>query len=228
MRNQRSFVATVAAVLMLSGIGAATAGESPAIEPGAAPAREERHHSLNLGLEGLAGAPSLIYEYLWADGRALVIEAHFVSRPELDGATAVGFGGVVGLVLDAAGRSESYGQGAVGLGAAIGYRRHWRQRQDSPFFGVHAGYDLGESVADRTDVVLVGHQSFYVAGNIGRRWLVSDGVNITARIGAGLIYRVYFEDFGEPEDIAPVRYLDDLLDQLPITVDGELSVGYTF
>lgn len=225
--NKCGFVAVAAAVLMLSSMDAATAEESAVIEPGAAPARAERNHSLNLDIGALVGAPSLAYEYMWADGQALVLEVHAVLRPEQENGR-VGIGGVIGLVLEASGVSRpSYGDGSAGIGGAIGYRRHWRRQQDSGFFGVHAGYDIGESVVENTDIAWALHQTLYVVGNIGRRWLVGNNFNITARIGAGLAYRSV-ADRWEAEDVSSVRFLDDLLDRFPVTVDGELSLGYTF
>jgi hypothetical protein len=227
MTSKRSLVAATTAVLMLSSNGAATAQESPTVEPEAAPARAERNHSINLGIGTLGGVPSISYEYMWTRGHGLVLEITGMYRPTLED-TETGIGGVVGLVLEASGVSRPSGEsGSMGIGGAIGYRWRWRQRHDSGFLGVHVGYDIGESVAENSSIDWVIHKTFYVVGNIGRRWLLRNDFNITARVGAGLAYRSIDNNY-EADVVASVRFLDDLLDQFPVTVDGELSLGYTF
>lgn len=219
MTSKRSLVAAATTVLMLSISGPATAQESPAAEP----ARAERKHSINLGIGALGGVPSLAYEYMWTRSRGLVLEITGMYRPTLKDAET-GIGGVVGLVLDASGAYQQYGdEPSMGIGGAIGYRWH----HDAGFLGVHVGYDFGESLVEKTSITYEFHKTFYVVGNVGKRWLLRNGFNITARVGAGLAHRS-IGNSQDAEDIVSVRFLDDLLDQYPVTVDGELSLGYAF
>lgn len=66
MTSKRSLVAAATAVLMLSINGAATAQESPAVDPRAAPAHAEWNHSINLGESGSVGIGGAIgYRWHW-------------------------------------------------------------------------------------------------------------------------------------------------------------------
>lgn len=231
MMKKHDLVAVVVAVLMLPGIGVATAGErassEPAVgEPGASEARAVRRHSLNLGFGTLIGVPKLTYEYLWADGDALVVEAYGMLRPTLESDTRAALGGVVGLALDLTGlsRATDHEQPSAGIGAAFGYRRHWPD--DAFFLGILVGADIGQSVAENSSITFATHTSVYAVGHIGKRWRLGKRYNLTARAGAGLVHRTV--EYHEPEDVAAVRFLDDLVDRYPVTIDGELSLGYSF
>lgn len=238
MRKNLGLVAVIAAVSMLGSAGAAIAGGTPAHEPGAESgahgaggareARAWRHHSLNLGIATLAGMPRLTYEYLWADSGGLVLEIYGMYRPTQADANRAGLGGVVGLLLDVTGVSEaSDQQNNAGIGGAFGVRWHWPRQQASSFAGVLVGGDIGEIVAEPSSIDWVIQKTVYATGHIGKRWLLRNRYNITARVGAGLIYRTVEHRY-QPEDVASVLFLDDLLDRYPITIDGELSLGLTF
>jgi hypothetical protein len=70
-------------------------------------------------------------------------------------------------------------------------------------------------------------RSTTITGNIGKRWMFGP-VNLTIRAGLG--YGKYTakakEDTQEAKDAEEL--MNDILAFLPIAVDGELSVGYTF
>jgi murein DD-endopeptidase MepM/ murein hydrolase activator NlpD len=225
MTDKRRFVAAAAAVLMLSSISAATAEESPAIEPAAAPARAARKHSLDLGIGILGGAAGLTYEYGWTHDRGLVLEAHRLDLPANEHGR-MGIGGVIGLALAVSGVTERSDDSSWGVGVAIGHRWHWRRQGRTGFYGLHAGIDLARS-HNYAEATPVEHGMLYMVGNAGQRWRMSGNFHITARIGVGVAYRFYADE-NEREYAWSVRLLDELVDELPITLDGELSVGYAF
>jgi hypothetical protein len=119
----------------------------------------------------------------------------------------------------------------MGASGSVGYRWHWRGCQDSGFLGLHAGFDRDRSpmritVDELTEDAVIDMITFYLVGNIGKRWMLDDNTNITARIGGGLAVRLLETDAEEIEPLVGVA--NALLGLIPITVDGELSVGYTF
>lgn len=206
MTNTRILTALTASLLVLSSAGAASAQEPAAQESIARPVHVEPSHSVNLGLGTVWGSPSVTYEHLFAGGHGLLIGANaFYARYDI-------------------------GTG-MGAGGSIGYRWHWSKRQDSGFLGVHAGFDrdkrpLRITVNDMTEDSLVDVSTFYLVSNIGKRWLVSDSINITARIGSGLALRRLGANAENAESL--VGFAEEVIGLFPVTLDGELSVGYTF
>lgn len=225
MTNQRSFIAIAITMLLLSRAGAATAQEGPAIEPAVAPARAERNHSVSLGLGALAGASSLTYEYRWSRDRGLVLELHALYLPT-DENGRTGVGGAIGLALQLSGVRERGNFASTGLGAAIGHRWHWRRGSREGFYGLHAGADIAQS-HDYSEATVVEHWLLYLLGNIGQQWRIRDDFLFTVRIGAGLALRSKVNDY-EKRFTYAVRPVDQLVEGIPITLDAELSVGYTF
>lgn len=180
-------------------------GAAPELTASAAP----RVHSINLSPLGLvAGSLALNYEYLHQGRHGLIVEAA-LARSSNDDAEQL--------------------QGGVG----VGYRWHWSGQQDSGFLGVMAHQSMGTGEV----TVSSGNQemsypmqirSTMVTGNVGKRWMLGDAVNITARFGLGWgHHRATAED-----DTAAARDAEEtmnaLLTLLPIGIDGELSVGYAF
>jgi hypothetical protein len=161
---------------------------------------------VNLGLGTVWGSPSVTYEYLFAGGHGLLIGANAFYA------------------------NYNIGTG-MGAGGSIGYRWHWSERQDSGFLGLHAGFDrdkkpLRITVNDMTEDSMVDISTFYLVSNIGKRWLVSDSINITARIGGGLALRRLGANAEDAESL--VGFVEEVVGLFPVTIDGELSVGYTF
>jgi hypothetical protein len=206
MINIRSFAAIATSLLVLSSAGAASAQERVAPQSITAPARIEPTDSVNLGLGTVWGSPSITYQHLFAGGHGLVIGANaFYATHEI-------------------------GNG-MGAGGSVGYRWHWRGRQDSGFLGLHAGFDRDRApmritIDEMTEDAVVDISTFYLVGNIGKRWMLNDDVNITARIGGGLALRRLGTDAEDAEPLVGV--MNALVGVIPVTVDGELSVGYTF
>jgi hypothetical protein len=123
-------------------------------------------------------------------------------------------------------KSQEYGGG-------VGYRWHWRGQQDSGFLGLMAGYSVGTGsstvtsggVADTIDLKI---KAPWVVANIGKRWQWDNGLNITFRIGAGWAKYTVSTTSQDPSAQDAVKGLQDLLTLIPIALDGELSLGYTF
>lgn len=200
----RRFAAIATSLLLLASAGAASAQEQVAHEV-ATPVRVEPRHSINLGVGTVWASPSITYEHLFPGGHGLLIGANAFYSVLLDG--------------------------GMGAGGSVGYRWHWNGRQDSGFIGLHAGFDRDLSpvritIDEMTEESDINITTFYLVANIGKRWLVRDNVNITARIGGGMALR-YFDT--DADDIEPVvGVMQDIIGNFPMTVDGELSVGYTF
>jgi hypothetical protein len=205
MIDTRIFTAIATSVLVLSSAGAASAQE-PAVHEQATPVRVERQHTVNFGMGTLWDSPSLTYEYLAAGGHGLLLGVNaFYARHD----TGAG----------------------LGAGASVGYRWHWSGRQDSGFLGLNAGFDRDRSPMRITtdgmsEDAIVHTSTFYLVGNIGKRWMIRDRVNITARLGAGMAVRRLDTDAEEAKPLVGV--METLLGLVPVTLDGELSVGYSF
>jgi hypothetical protein len=205
--NTRLVSAAAASLLMLSSVSIAAADQSVVQEREAAPAPAARKHSINLGVGTSWLDPSISYEYLASGGHALVLEAN--------------------AFYDLA----FFGDDSMGAGAAIGYRWHTNGTQNSPFVGLHVGYDRGRSpITSETmsETSNLDHQTLYVVGNIGKRWLLPTNFNITARLGAGYARRSLETDSDDALTREGVWIAEELFDGVPVTIDGELSVGYTF
>jgi hypothetical protein len=194
MMNLRGSLVIAAGLMVLSSGSMARAEESATIAQKTAPAPAEPRHSLNLGIGTMWGAPSLSYEYLWHSS---------------------------GLILEVSGLYDREEDGTeMAAGWAIGYRWHWSKRQDSGFLGIHTGYDYVSSprTAEMMEAPLYDERTFYVVGNIGKRWNMGNRVNITARLGAGYASR----------EMASDGFIDEVVSSIPFTVDGELSAGLMF
>ncbi len=206
--NTRLVSAAAASLLMLSSVSIAAADESVVQAREAARAPAARKHSVNLGVGTSWLDPSISYEYLASGGHALVLEAN-------------------------AFYDLNFGDDSMGAGAAIGYRWHTNGTQNSPFLGVHVGYDRGRSpVTSETNGMSetsnLDHQTFYVVGNVGKRWLLRTNFNITARLGAGYARRELDTNDDDALTREGVWTAEEFFDGMPVTIDGELSVGYTF
>lgn len=121
-----------------------------------------------------------------------------------------------------------------GGGAYAGYRWHWRGRQNSGFLGVMVGGGYGSGQATVTNGA--GQQMSYdltvntleVTANIGKRWQLDNGLNITFRIGGGWASRSVTTTSSDADAQKAASDLQDALAWLPIALDGELSLGYSF
>lgn len=74
----------------------------------------------------------------------------------------------------------------------------------------------------------VDYTSFGAVANIGRRWMLTDSLNITGRLGAGFAERSYSTDSDLPGADEAVTLTEDLVSFFPVTLDGEVSLGWTF
>ncbi len=120
-----------------------------------------------------------------------------------------------------------------GGGVNIGYRWHWRGKQDSGFLGVTAGFSMGTGTGTvETNGMSknfdVDTRVISVTGNVGKRWAWDNGLNLTLRIGAGYGNYQVTTDSTDPDAQDAVDVVDNLLAWLPVALDGELSLGYTF
>lgn len=184
---------------------ASDATPGPAITAAAEP-----KHSINASPLGLLfGNVALTYEYLHNGTHGLIVEG-YGSHASNDDGSSLQFGG------------------------AVGYRWHWRGQQNSGFLGVMVSQSLGSGEVS-TDVGganqmthAMSVRSTMVTGNIGKRWMLTDNVNLTFRFGLGWGHHVAKakEDTQAAKDAEEM--MNDILAFLPIGFDGELSVGYAF
>jgi len=206
---------TSLALLFLSTL-TATAHAQPAAAPAAAPAvmqtapAPEKDDSINVSPFGLLfGNLYVTYERLYNGTHGLVVDAGF-GRTSGDGG------------------SEMHGA------AGVGYRWHWRGRQNSGFLGVmlHQSYGQGEMTYNPDSADEMSYdmtvRSTMLTGNIGKRWMLNDSINVTLRIGLGLGHHVATADEDTAEAREAEEDMNDLLSLLPIGFDGELSLGYNF
>ncbi len=174
------------------------------------PRPAEKTDSINFSPLGLLfGSYSLGYEHLWNGEHGLIIEGSFSHQTGTD-------------------------TSATSAGGAIGYRWHWRGRQDSGFLGVTASQGFGTADAALFDA---NHQmskwkldvrATMLTANIGKRWMVTDALNITLRFGLGWAHYAVHAQTSDMDAKAAEKKVNDLLTLFPIGIDGELSVGYTF
>lgn len=174
---------------------------------------EETVNSVNVSPLGvLAGSYGVTYERLMPGGHGALVEGN-LSHASSDGS------------------SQTSG------GLTVGYRWHWRGRQNSGFLGINAGYSRGTGTGSITTTVnnmetkktfdlSVG--VFALTANVGKRWMITDNINITFRIGAGYGNYSVTTDSTDPDSKDAVKAVDDLLHFLPVAFDGELSAGYNF
>jgi len=165
----------------------------------------EKTNSVNISpLGALVGDFALTYEHLFAGQHGLIVEG-IATRSSGDEGSSLQFGG------------------------GVGYRWHWRAKQNSGFLGVMFAQRFGSgsvTINDMTHDMAV--RSTTVTANIGKRWMLTDAVNVTLRLGAGWGHHVATakEDTMEAKDAEDT--MNGILSLLPIGLDGELSVGYTF
>ncbi len=168
---------------------------------------EERSHSINANPMGvLFGAYNLNYEYL-GTSHGLVVEAAFEQSGGDDASVT------------------TYGAGA-------GWRWHWRGRQNSGFLGAMVTFAGGTAEAtvngempERYDLSLT---QLSVTFNIGKRWQFDNGLNVTTRIGGGRAKRWFSTSSTDPDAQEATERVEDVMDFIPIALDGELSLGYSF
>lgn len=188
---------------------AATSMPAPAPEPLVVEKKAEPANSINLSPLGLvAGNIALTYERLFGGTHGLIVEG-VMSRSSNDDGDHLQFGG------------------------SVGYRWHWRGQQNSGFLGVTFTQTVGSgSVTSSVNGAQMTHdmsvRSTMITGNIGKRWMLTDAINITARLGLGWGNHVATakEDTQEAKDAEEL--MNDILAFLPIGAEGELSVGYAF
>jgi hypothetical protein len=118
-------------------------------------------------------------------------------------------------------------------GGAVGYRWHWSGQQDSGFLGLLAGYSVGTGSGTVVDAAGIQQidltiKAPWIVANIGRRWQWDNGLNFTIRAGAGWAKYTVSTSSTDPNAQDAVKALQDLLTLIPIALDGELSLGYTF
>jgi hypothetical protein len=70
-------------------------------------------------------------------------------------------------------------------------------------------------------------RSTTVTANVGKRWMFGP-VNLTVRFGLGWGNHVAKAEEDTPEAKDAEELMNDILAFLPIGIDGELSLGYTF
>jgi len=189
----------LAAIMLVPSLAAAQPAPPLAVEKAAEPT-----NSINVSPLGLVfGNYALTYEHLFAGQHGVIVEG-IASRSANDDSSQLQFGG------------------------AVGYRWHWRGRQNSGFLGVMLAQGVGNGEVDlngmKHDMTV---RSTTITGNIGKRWMIGPA-NITLRLGLG--YGHYTveakEDSQEAKDAE--KTLNDLLAFLPVGFDGELSAGFVF
>ncbi|HEU0035517.1 MAG TPA: hypothetical protein VFQ53_33130 [Kofleriaceae bacterium] len=207
----------VAATVLVPSIVPMVALAQPAPPPSAPPSsvplvleqKAEPTNSINLNpLGALVGDFSLTYEHLFNGHHGLIVEG-LGSRSSGDEGSALQFGG------------------------GVGYRWHWRGRQNSGFLGVMVAQRFGSgTVTLQQNGVEMEHdmsvRSTTVTANIGKRWMLTDAVNVTFRIGAGWGHHVATAKEDTMEAKEAENLMNDILTLLPIGLDGELSLGYAF
>lgn len=215
----RSFTrcAALAATTLLASAAYAQepAPDAPDVEPAAEASDSAltKSNSVNLSPLGIAiGSYALNYEHMFDGGHGVLAE------------------GLLSISSDDDASSTAYGGG-------VGYRWHWNGTQNSWFTGVNLSYLVGngDATVERTSNGMTTREKFDVSltefaatANIGRRWAFDFGLNITFRVGAGYANRDVSTDSDDPLAQDAVQLMDDLLNFIPVALDGELSVGWVF
>ncbi len=182
----------------------------PAPEPLAVEAKAEPTNSINVSPLGLvAGNIALTYEHL--------------------------FGGMHGVIVEGVMNRSSNDDGdQMQFGGSVGYRWHWRGRQNSGFLGVTFTQTVGSGSVTETSSTGaemthdMSVRSTMLTANIGKRWMLTDAINITARLGLGWGHHVATAKENTPDAKEAEELMNDILAFLPIGAEGELSVGYAF
>jgi hypothetical protein len=210
--------ALLASSALLTTAGIATA--EPA-DSGGAPAttrHDARRNAVNLSVLGmLGGGFNLTYERMVGDGDGVVLE---VGSTSWRGGSSESIDGRIVRESEIDARHATLG---------IGYRRHWRGGQHGGFAGVMLHQNVGSAdvrVTDGRDEAAdqVAYRSTTLTAHVGKRWMLTDAINLTIRVGAGIADRDVIDTGADPMAVAR---LADAID-LPLAVDGELSLGYTF
>ena len=163
----------------------------------------EFKHSFNFNLfELLYRNFSMNYEYLLSGYHGLIAEGLF---------------------------SHSFKDGSNFGEASIGYRLHFSRKQESSFLGVTAGLGFGSGKVgwhDNTIQQKLGTK--FLALNYGKRWIFDSGLNITTRLGVGYGFHRVSTDDNEPIAQDVVNIMNESFKLLPVHLDIELSIGWTF
>jgi hypothetical protein len=196
-------IATVLALSLVPGIAAA---ETLAAVKTAAP---ERTVSINLDLDPVSTLVRGMYggNVEWLRGsRGALIEAHY-GRERGD------------MSLDA-------------FTGSVGYRWHWLGRMSSGFAGINAKVAFGTASQAMTDsagttTTTLSVRGFAVTPNVGKRWQLDNGLNITVRFGVDLwVIQSLSTSSDEQWEKDEVEEFEGNLE--PIGWDSELSLGYSF
>lgn len=169
----------------------------------------EKTNSINVSpLGALVGNYSLTFEHLFNGTHGVIVEGN--------------------TSFDSGSDASSYQ-----VGGGVGYRWHWRGRQNSGFLGVMVAQSFGSGEVTTTSngqqmTYEMGVRSTTVTGNIGKRWMIGDAFNVTLRLGLGWGHHVATAKVNDQAAKDAEEKLNDLLAFLPIGFDGELSVGYVF
>jgi hypothetical protein len=166
----------------------------------------ERTNSINLDPMGaLVGAYNANYEHL-SGSHGLLAEGGFYTSGDADSSVTT-------------------------YGGAVGYRWHWRGRQNSGFVGAMLGFSGGSAVAASDDMSTTYDISVKEASatlNVGKRWQLDMGLNVTFRLGAGYAKRWFSTSSMDANAQQAVETIEDIMAFLPVAFDGELSLGYSF
>jgi hypothetical protein len=140
------------------------------------------------------------------------------------------FGGSHGVIVEGIGsRSAGDAGSSLQFGGGVGYRWHWRGRQNSGFLGLMVAQRFGSGTVTTNGMEHdLSVRSTTVTANIGKRWALTPQVNVTFRIGAGYGKHVATAKDDTMEAKQAEELMNDILSFLPIGFDGELSVGYAF
>lgn len=169
----------------------------------------EKTNSINVSPAGaLIGYYSLTYEHLFNGSHGVIVEGN------------AGF--------DSGTDASSYR-----VGGGVGYRWHWRGRQNSGFLGVMVAQAFGSGHVETTSgsqtmTYQMGIRSTMITANVGKRWMIGDRFNITFRAGLGWGHHVASTSESDPQAKDAVKKMNDLLAWIPVGIDSELSVGYLF
>jgi hypothetical protein len=209
-RGMKKFTLLSAPLLIAALSTAASAQEAaPAPMPApaaAAAAKVEANDSINVSPLGLLfGNLYVTYEHLWSGGHGVIVDA--------------GFGHSTGE-----GNAEAHGA------AGVGYRWHWRGRQNSGFLGVSLHQEIGSGTVTENDQTYdMAVRSTMLTANVGKRWMLGDSNwNITLRFGLGVGKHTAEAKENTPEAKMAEEDMNALLALVPIGWEGELSVGYNF
>jgi len=139
--------------------------------------------------------------------------------------------------------SEDSGR-TMAVGAQAGYRFYFSRTQEGYFTGLLAGWDTGttEAISSSTATVSTDlgpssmtvtrrfqlpNSRWRVTAQLGRRWIIGPGLNLTARVGIGPGKRKFARG-GDPVADRMAEDIEAIINFLPISLDAETSVGWVF